>query len=171
MRPDLFNPSGDAEARVLLLIDEFSRGSGRLEGRTKLAKLDFLLRYPSLLRRALAQRGRLVPEELVESAPDVEARMVRYRYGPWDPSYFAILGRLVGKQLILQVPERNGVGYKTTDKGREVAKLLRKEPAWEDMVVRLELLRRNFNLSGSSLKKLIYDAFPEVASAAWGQTL
>ena len=30
--------------------------------------------------------------------------MMRYRYGPWDPSYFAVLGSLVGRELIEVVP-------------------------------------------------------------------
>ena len=45
-----YRASRDAEARVLLLIDGFSRkrtGPRTLEGRVESAKLDFLLRYPS----------------------------------------------------------------------------------------------------------------------------
>ena len=40
-----FHPSLEGEARLLLLVEAFSRGRKVLEGRTKLAKLDFLLRY------------------------------------------------------------------------------------------------------------------------------
>jgi hypothetical protein len=171
MKSELFHPSGDGEARILLLIEEFSHGRQCLEGRTKLAKLDFLLRYPSLLPRALASRGRDVPNFLLEQPPDVESRMVRYRYGPWDPSYFAILGRLIGKQLVAQVPGRKGVGYRVTPKGRSVADQLRREPAWHETRERLTLLRRHFNLSGTALKKLVYETFPEVTRASWGDTL
>ena len=48
MRTEQFQPSLDSEGRLLLLIAAFSRGNRVLEGRTKLAKLDFLLRYPQL---------------------------------------------------------------------------------------------------------------------------
>jgi hypothetical protein len=51
MRADLFRPSVEGEARLLILIDAFSRGRNSLEGRLKLAKLDFLLRYPRFFRR------------------------------------------------------------------------------------------------------------------------
>ncbi|MFE2970175.1 hypothetical protein ACFXKC_42275 [Streptomyces sp. NPDC059340] len=30
----------------------------------------------------------------------IEQGMIRYRYGPWDPAYYAPLGALTGKGLI-----------------------------------------------------------------------
>ena len=53
MRPDMFYPSALGEGRILLLIDRFTTPKKCLEGRTKLAKLDFFLRYPSYLSKAL----------------------------------------------------------------------------------------------------------------------
>jgi len=41
MRRELFQPTVLGEARVLLLINNFSSKGSALEGRTKLAKLDF----------------------------------------------------------------------------------------------------------------------------------
>ena len=88
MRTDSFQPSLEGEARLLLLIAAFSRRTRVLEGRTKLAKLDFLLRYPLYFERALhIRRPQLKPSPHLHQ-PDVESRMVRYRYGPWDPAYF-----------------------------------------------------------------------------------
>jgi hypothetical protein len=46
MRDEAFAPTAEGEARLLLLIDAFSAGGEHLQGRVKLAKLDFLLRYP-----------------------------------------------------------------------------------------------------------------------------
>jgi len=172
MRIDLFQPTDEGEARILLLVEAFSRGMRILEGRLKLAKLDFFLRYPGYLKRALVVRG--VPESgipEVGGAPDLETRMVRYRYGPWDPSYYAILGRLIGKRLVLPVPGRRGIGYKISDKGREIGQGLAQEPAWEEVVKRIELIRRHLNLQGHTLKDLIYQHFPEVSRAAWGEPL
>ena len=57
MKIDLFQPTIEGEARLLLLIEAFSRGIKTLEGRTKLAKLDFFLRYPRYFHRALQIRG------------------------------------------------------------------------------------------------------------------
>lgn len=167
-----FAPTIDGEARLLLLIDAFSGGAANLEGRTKLAKLDFFLRYPSYLRRAVSIRGHAdaLPDDSVEN-DSIDTQMVRYRYGPWDPSYFAILGRLIGKGLIEPVPGRRGVGYRASESGCRIARALRTEPAWSDVVQRIAVLRKRMNLSGNTLKQFIYENFPEVAQARWGDQL
>lgn len=72
-------------ARLLLLLDAFTRKGGRLDGLTKIAKLDFLLRYPVFLERILVKRGLAWPSGLAPDANErlaVESRMVRYKYGP-----------------------------------------------------------------------------------------
>jgi hypothetical protein len=126
---DRFRPSREAEARVLLLIDMFSRkanGTTRyLEGRVKLAKLDFILRYPRHLRRVLLAHGARADQIAVidpDEAP-LDARMVRYRYGPWDPSYYAVLGSLIGRGLVDVAPlsGSGGFGYRTSDRGARLA--------------------------------------------------
>ena len=166
-----FQPSLEGEARLLLLIETFSRRRKVLEGRTKLAKLDFFLRYPRYYERALQIRRPDLVHAKGTPEPDVESRMVRYRFGPWDPAYFALLGRLVGKGLVAPAPYARGIGYRATEKGRLMAAALKDEPAWADMSERIELLRRHFDLSGATLKKFIYDNFPEVTRATWGQSL
>lgn len=172
MRSDLFQPTDEGEARLLILIASFSGPGRSLEGRTKLAKLDFLLRYPTFLRRALAKRG--VSERAlsgIEPVDDIDNRMVRYRYGPWDPAYFALLGRLIGKGLVVAVPYSHGIGYRTTDAGTRVANALAETPEWADIAERARLLRSKFDIKGSTLMKFIYDNFPEVSGASWGDRL
>src|SRR5262249_7417637 len=75
-------------ARLLLLLDAFAEDgqSGAIEGLTKLAKLDFLLRYPVMLERALKAKGHSIREVQLEDYErhSVESEMVRYRFGPWD---------------------------------------------------------------------------------------
>ena len=171
MRVDSFQPSLEGEARLLLLIEAFSSLNKVLEGRTKLAKLDFLLRYPIYFERALQIRRPQLTYTQEAQKPDVESRMVRYRYGPWDPSYFALLGRLIGKGLVQPIPFARGIGYRATNKGRMVATALQKEPAWLDVAQRVDILRKHFDLSGTSLKKFIYEHFPEVTRATWGLPL
>ncbi|MXX74478.1 MAG: hypothetical protein F4210_01070 [Holophagales bacterium] len=166
-----FQPSLEGEARLLLLIEAFSRGAKVLEGRTKLAKLDFLLRYPSYYTRALEIRRPQLADATDEPEPDLESRMVRYRFGPWDPAYYALLGRLIGKRLVRPAPFNRGIGYRATDKGRALAQAMRHEPAWVDTAERTEVLRRHFDLSGAFLKKFIYEHFPEVTKATWGESL
>jgi hypothetical protein len=173
MRSDLFAPSVEGEARLLLLIDAFTGSTANLEGRTKLAKLDFLLRYPRFLRRAVeirAPQAALPDPEPNEG--NIEQRMVRYRYGPWDPAYFALLGSLIGRGLITPVSHRSGVGYRTTEEGGRAARDLAATDAWADIADRTRLLKRHFgSVSGTFLMKFIYEHFPEVTGAEWHQQL
>jgi hypothetical protein len=88
-------------ARLLLLLNAFAGedGSGAVMGLTKLAKLDFLLRYPVMLERVLIARGRSVRDMRLEDheRQSVESKMVRYRFGPWDHRYREFLNILVAK--------------------------------------------------------------------------
>jgi hypothetical protein len=63
------------------------------------------------------------------------------------------------------------LSYRTTDRGNQIAKALSKEESWLETSVRVKLLKQNFNLSGSALKNFIYEHFPEVTSASWGQKI
>jgi hypothetical protein len=177
VRRALFQPTAEGEARLLLLISAFSTEDSSLEGRTKLAKLDFLLRYPPFFARALAkrsgltQRARLAIINAEAEGQTIESRMVRYRYGPWDPAYFALLGRLVGKRLVIPVSERNGVGYRATLQGWQLARSLADTEAWRVTAERAEILKMYFDITGNGLKNFIYEHFPEVAGASWGETL
>ncbi len=172
VRKDLFLPSTEGEGRLLLLIDAFTRKKEALEGRTKLAKLDFLLRYPNYFERALSLRGIESSEEMTSVEHDnIENRMIRYRYGPWDPAYFSLLGSLIGRGLVIQVPTRSGVGYRTTKSGNSVTTSLASTDSWRRTALRTHLLKRHFDLTGAKLKSFIYQHFPEVVSAAWGETL
>lgn len=162
---------------MLLLIDGFSRkttGPRTLEGRVKLAKLDFLLRYPRHLATVLASRGVRDSERQTLDRQDspLESRMMRYRYGPWDPSYFAVLGSLVGRGLIEVVPAEgtNALGYRTTESGAALVEHFNDDGAFDEVVGRIALLRRHLDLTGESLKKMLYD-LPEVADATWHEEL
>ena len=173
-----FRPSREAEARLLLLIDTFSRktnGAERfLEGRVKLAKLDFLLRYPRHLQRILQVHG-ASPKDLSRIDPNegpLDARMIRYRYGPWDPSYYAILGSLIGRGLVTvrPLPSTSGFGYRTSTIGAELAEKLRDDESFSRIDDRLRLLRRYLDKSGSTLKDYLYE-LPEIADSSWHEDL
>jgi hypothetical protein len=173
MRKELFLPTPEGEGRLLLLIDVFTTSTHSLEGRTKLAKLDFFLRYPKYLRRALSIRA---PDAHLRELPPteeetIEGRMVRFRYGPWDPAYFALLGSLIGRGLVVPVSGNSGVAYRTTELGAEVAKRLSSTDPWQDTHRRAKLLKRHLNLSGTRLKDFVYAHFPEVTGTTWGENL
>lgn len=161
----------ESEARLLLLISAF--GAMGIEGRTKLAKLDFFVRYPKYLARALAIRApeRGITVEGLQDAGPIEARMIRYRYGPWDPSYFTLLGRLIGRGLIDVLPGNRALRYVVSDRGRAVASELETYESWTATATRCDLVKKHLNLMGSNLKNFVYEHFPEVTSAKWGETL
>lgn len=161
----------DHVARLLLLVDEFSSpGEKALDGLTKLAKLDFLLRYPAFLDRLTSRLG--LNDADSEPARDVERLavtdpMVRYKYGPWDDRYYALVGSLIGRGLAEYTEGRGKVALRVTLEGQRAAGRLRRAPEWQRVARRARFLRDNFDLSGTQLKALIYDAFPALV----GQTL
>lgn len=163
MRRELFQPNAEGEARLLLLIAAFSGPTKSLEGRTKLAKLDFFLRNPAYLARVLGEE--------YDQPLDIETGMVRYRYGPWDPAYFALLGSLIGRGLVEVIPISRGLGYRATELGARLASDLGHEPSWASVAELAHLLRRRMDFSGNHLKDLVYANFPEVSAAAWGDPL
>ncbi len=83
--------------RLLLLIKVSGRpvSNPRIEGRTKLAKMDFFVRYPQFLNKAASKLLSSADYEEVKSQlvvnPTVESHMIRYKYGPWDKKYYLTL--------------------------------------------------------------------------------
>ena len=150
-------------ARVLLLVSAFSTGpKSKLDGLTKLAKLDFLLRYPTYLEQVMEGRGKPLPHALlptVEERRALESAMIRYKYGPWDDRYYPVVGRLIGTRLARHVPGRGAVTLQITETGRHAADALASGP-WATTAGRARHLKRNLDLSGSTLQRLIYASFP-----------
>ena len=77
-------------ARLLLLLRECGI-AGRIDGLTKMAKLDFFVRYPDFFEAARVASGSVnatnTPNQ-AESDDAVESAMVRHHYGPWDKRYY-----------------------------------------------------------------------------------
>ena len=155
-------------ARLLVLISAFS-GPGQaaaVEGLTKLAKLDFLLRYPVMLERALAAKGRSTYDVQLEEHErlSVESQMVRYRFGPWDHRYREFLNVLVGKGLVTVNVEGRKVVIALTERGYILALELSGSPEFQDYARRSRLLKRHFDVQATTLVRFIYETFPEVIS-------
>lgn len=155
-------------ARLLLLIDAFSEDGqgGAIEGLTKLAKLDFLLRYPVMLERALEAKGRSSRDVQLEDNErcSVESEMVRYRFGPWDHRYRDFLNILVSKGLINIQMEGRKVVIGISELGHDVARQLVGNELFEQYGRRAKLLKRHFDLTATNLMRFIYDTFPEIIS-------
>lgn len=155
-------------ARLLILLNAFHDRNGRqeIEGLTKLAKLDFFLRYPVMLEKALEARRRSA--KLAEVQPyernSVESKMVRYRYGPWDHRYRQFLALMVGQGLV-QV-RKQGLGFMIglTDRGHETANMLAEMSEFVAIARRAEVLRDSLDLTATGIMRFVYETFPEIAS-------
>lgn len=151
-------------ARLLLLLNAFTEGDDAVEGLTKLAKLDFLLRYPVMLVRALKAKNRSIRDVQLQDheQQSVESQMVRYRFGPWDHRYREFLNALIGKGLAAVTIERRTVVIRLTSKGRDVAMRLATDPLFEPYSRRARLLKSHFDMTATNLMRFIYETFPEV---------
>lgn len=167
MNSDVTRPSGVASvgimahaARVLLLVCDAADvpgNRGKIDGLTKLAKLDFLVRYPQLAAQVL-------PALAVDSGgmPDGLDPMIRYKYGPWDDRYYPIIGSLVGRGLVTYRASRRGsVALAPTKLGRQLVRELRTLPEWHPIAARCQLVATETEgLTGNELKELIYRRLP-----------
>lgn len=163
-------------ARVLLLVAAFSGGaSSSLDGLTKLAKLDFLLRYPVYLEKAFDERGKPLAPSLRptrEERQALESAMIRYKYGPWDDRYYPIIGKLIGTGLAEPVPGRGAVALRATERGKQIAReLSKKDGPWAVVAGRSRALKRGLDLSGANLQKLIYESFPRAVDRPWREEI
>lgn len=159
-------------ARLLILMRTCGDGrNGLIRGRTKLAKLDFFVRYPGFLeaatRRLRTQRPTL--PDYRAGTEGVEASMVRFRYGPWDHRYYNLLALLEGRQLI-KVGGSTVETYSLTGEGRSLADRLVAETVYAPIVDRCRIVSVVFQgLTGNALKSFVYETFvDEVATVPLG---
>jgi len=162
-------------ARLLLLLGQSDQRAGStMAGIMKLAKLDFLLRYPNCLERLLKARNKNVTKANIRAheRTSIESKMVRFRYGPWDTRYRRWIGLLVAKGLVVSYLKGNTVHVDLTEAGRRVVGTLSESPAFADMHQRSVLIYRTVgSMSSTALKNLIYEVFPEIIDMKWGEDI
>jgi hypothetical protein len=164
-------------SRLLLLIAECGGAPGpHIAGRTKLAKLDFFLRYPAFLERAHASLAPTLSDQVpfrAASPEEVEAPMIRYRFGPWDPRYRQFLAFLAARELITITTSHRPERVRLTARGKHAAAALAQMDEFEPIVARCRAMKGNLaQWSGSDLKDLVYQLFPEeVAALAYHQEI
>jgi hypothetical protein len=151
-------------ARLLLLIS-ICGVAGRIDGLTKMAKLDFFARYPEFFEVA---RAAIDPASVADSAKRatadeaVESAMVRHHYGPWDKRYYHVLAHLEAKQLINVTKDGNAYRVALTNLGRDRSEALAARASFASMVARMREVKKTFgSKTGAFLKSLIYRLFDE----------
>ena len=163
------------KSRLLVLLYVFAGDNNQsaIEGITKFAKLDFLLRYPTMLKRALESKGLATKDLSIKDHElySVESEMVRYRFGPWDHRYRLHLSLLAGEGLIKIISEGRKVIISLTDKGFTLGHKLSIDPLFQIYTVRSGILKKHFNITSTHLMKFIYDTFPEIVSLNSGKRI
>ena len=162
-------------ARLLLLLKACSKRSNKpVDGITKLAKLDFLLRYPNCFVRVLEYLGKKDVSNSIseEERNTIEARMIRFRFGPWDERYRKWIGLLVSKRLADTYVVGRTVKVLLTDDGLTLAESIEKLPEFEDLATRSKLISSSVgDYSATKLKNFVYEVFPEIVKMDWGEDI
>jgi hypothetical protein len=157
-------------AARLLLLHRLSGVNNRIDGLTKVAKLDFFARYPAFFAEACEALGQEPPP----ITHGVEAPMVRHHYGPWDKRYYHVLAFLEGTGLLRVTTQPNGsYSFALTTEGALRADALCAAEPFETLVAQMRHIKRVLgSRSGDSLKKFIYEQFDhEVASLLLGEVI
>lgn len=155
--------------RLLLLLSTCGGSTGTINGLTKMAKLDFFVRYPDFFTAALAegQQRKSVRTDAVEAA------MVRHHYGPWDKRYYHILAYLESRRLIKIVMTGKTRRIGLTGMGKSAARKLLNSEAFSKMILHMRGVNEALGgKTGNELKTMIYDLFDEeVADQPLGQVI
>lgn len=161
-------------ARLILLM-HICGIKGRIDGLTKMAKLDFFARYPDFFEVARTAVAPTDAEKRSHGAGDerVESAMVRHHYGPWDKRYYHVLAHLEAKWLITVTKDGKSYRIALTPLGVERATALAARPSFGPLVERLREVKKAFGgKTGTFLKDLIYRLFDdEVGKRPMGERI
>jgi len=157
-------------ARLLLLFSVCGI-NGRIDGLTKMAKLDFFVRYPQFFEDVSRYLGGGSTSAIAPR--NVESSMIRFHYGPWDKRYYHVLSYLEAKGLIAVEHAHKMYRLKLTALGTSIAQEAESRPGYSSLVVHMrrvkELLGKK---AGSTLKDIVYRVFrEEVADRPLGEVI
>lgn len=148
----------ELHAARLLLLFKICGQSGRIEGLTKLAKLDFFVRYPAFFARA----AKVLKKTVSIRTTQIDSEMVRHHYGPWDKRYYSVLPFLESHKLIKVSKEGSTFIFSLTEEGQTAAKTLGKRPEFSMQTEHMKEVKRLFgHWKGGTLKDLVYEVFDE----------
>lgn len=155
-------------ARLVLLLKHCGV-KNRIDGLTKLAKLDFFVRYPGFFSKAAEAIG----AKLTSATASGDSSMVRYRYGPWDERYYHLLSYLESADLI--DIDRLGTSYRVTltPEGDAIATTISDHSSYASLVQHMKDVKSVMgSKGGTTLKNLIYELFEsEVAAKSLGEVI
>ena len=163
-------------SRLLILFDSYSqkRNDDYIIGTTKVVKLDFLLRYPTILEKALQTKKQIVKSINVKELERdlVESTMIRYKFGPWDDRYWSILSTMESLGVIEIVKVNEVTSFKITETGKHIVNQLKNIEIFNDYFKRSKIVNSNFgSLTARGLVKKIYELRPELRTMKFGEEI
>lgn len=143
-------------AARLLLLFKICGTDGKIDSLTKMAKLDFFVRYPKFFNSVCEYLN--APLFLGETA--IESTMVRFHYGPWDHRYYQVLAYLESRGLININAKKRAYQISLTNEGFQIAEKLSGENYFDALIQQMSNVKNVLGkYSGSRLKELIYELF------------
>lgn len=167
--PILADDMTEFHAARLLLLVRVCGANDRLRGLTKMAKLDFFVRYPQFFEVVC----RVLYKDVGHFTGTMESSMIRYHYGPWDQRYYDVLAYLRARNLVKVTKEGSTLDLILTPMGKETASILSEDDVFAELVERMRLVKKALGAkSGSQLKQLIYGVFSnEVLQLRLGEVI
>jgi hypothetical protein len=148
----------ELHATRLLLLFHHCGSDETIEGLTKLAKLDFFVRYPSFFERAASYLGKAI----TTANKQIESPMIRHHYGPWDKRYYQVIAFLESRGLITVKKIGNKYNFILSALGQEKAKTLSKSKPFNSLVAQMKAVRKLLGRkNGNQLKNIVYELFDE----------
>ena len=114
----------------LLLLFKICGTANKIDGLTKMAKLDFFVRYPQFFDVLCEKLGK----SSTASPSMVESSMVRFHYGPWDRRYYHVLSYLEAKGLLTVTRKGKQFEFELTELGKQVANQLAKDTGFQGAI-------------------------------------
>lgn len=159
--------------RMLILIYTFAgkNGTGKIEGISKLAILDFLLRYPVALDKMLENQelkgNKTINHKRFQlqsyEVNSIDAKMMKFNFAPWDFKYRRIVSILKAKDLIQVNLDGKKTVLRIKSNGIDTAKKIQDLKDYEYLVVRCKIIKSVFgSWSQKKLIDMIYIIFPEI---------
>lgn len=143
-------------AARLVLLFWICGNDGRIEGLTKMAKLDFFVRYPQFFIKAAAS----LHKDVSIPYTTVESSMVRFHYGPWDQRYYHVLAYLESRQIVEVTKQHKTYSIALTNLGKRIAEQLSNEISFSQLTDLMTQVNKVLgSKNGTQLKKLVYQLF------------
>lgn len=159
--------------RLLILVNTFTNKTKTvgIDGITKLAVFEFLLKYPYSLQRMVEfeqmQNNKIEKPKIVQfdayEKESIEANMMALNFAPWSYKYRNEISILSAKNLISISTINKKVNIYITENGANVVNTLLKYQFCKDLENRSKIIKALFKCkSTTKLLDRIYQVFPEI---------